>query len=356
MVLICPVVLILCGMAINWAQLQLVKTELQVATDVSCRAAGRTYNVTNSMGQARAKAQEIADKNLVGNAPIVIRKSDLERGISIRPSLGSRYDFIRENAGANSIRLTVAKNKRTPSGPVNLYFPMLGGISTADLQAQAIAAQVELDIALVIDRSGSMAYSIDEVANPYVYPANAPPGWDFGQPVPPGSRWGDTVEAVQIFLDELARYPQQKRISLTTYSTNATLETDLSFNHSPIVTALDKYTMSFNSGATNISAGLTVASNVLASSPASRPYANKVIVLMTDGIQNWGTNPISVAGTVSSRGVTIFTLTFSNEANQAAMKEVAKIARGSHFHATSKAMLKDCFRQIARKMPTVLVK
>lgn len=196
MVIIFPVILILCGVAINWTQLQLVKTEMQVATDASCRAACRTFMVSNSMTQARAKAQELANKNLVANAPLVIQNADLQRGVAVRTNLASRYGFTPQNSGANGMRLTVAKNSSTPSGPVNLYFPLLGGISQANLQSQAIAAQVELDIALIIDRSGSMAYSINEVADPYVYPANAPPGWDFGQPVPPGSRWGDTVAAV----------------------------------------------------------------------------------------------------------------------------------------------------------------
>jgi Flp pilus assembly protein TadG len=356
MVIIFPVLLILCGVAINWSQLQLVRTEMQVATDASCRAACRTYMVTNNMGDAQDVAQAVANQNLVANAPLVLRDDDFQRGIAIRPSLNSRYNFTPANAGVNGMRLTVVKDHASQSGPVNLYFPLIGGLSTAKLMTQSIAAQVELDIALVIDRSGSMAYSIDEVADPYVYPSNAPDDWDFGQPVPPESRWQDTVDAVEVFLDELALCPQEKYVSLVTYGTGAVLETDLSASHGPILTALNNYTQAFPTGATNIGSGLAAASENLTSSPYSRPYANKVIVVLTDGVNNWGPNPYSVASSISSNGVTVFTVTFSDEANQTLMQDLANLGCGKHFHATSSAAIRAHFKQIAREMPTVLIK
>ncbi len=355
-VILLPMVLIMCGVAINWAQLQLNRTELQVATDASCRAAGRMYGVSTNMNQALSKAQAVANKNMVNHRKLTLRMSDLQPGVAVRPSSSGRYQFSPQGHNANSIRLVAEKSTKSPSGPIDLYFPLLGGISTANLKADAISAQIELDIALVLDVSGSMAYTLDEYADHNYNPRLAPPGWQFGDHVPPGSRWADTLTAVQIFLDELSRYPQRKYVSLTTYATDAQIELPLSGSYAPIMAKLDAYTKSFPLGATAIGEGLAFGHNSLTDSYFARPFAGKVIIVMTDGNHNWGREPLAVADEISKQGILIYTVTFSDEANQVLLKQIADKGNGKHLHAANASQLKTAFREIARRIPTVLVK
>lgn len=66
-----PVLIVLGGFAINWAQLQLVQTEMQIATDTAARAANRVYMTTGRLDLAVDAAQGIANKNLVANKPLI---------------------------------------------------------------------------------------------------------------------------------------------------------------------------------------------------------------------------------------------------------------------------------------------
>ena len=349
-----PVLVILCGFAINWAHIQLARTELQVAVDASARAANRVYVATGDLNQAVAAAQRVADNNLVDRHRLVLSKDDFELGASVRNQFESRYEFTPGDRNANALRLTVNKESESPSGPVNLVFPVLNGSRQVNISASAISTQIELDIALVIDRSGSMAYAADEKAVYPPIPKAAPAGWYFGDPVPPKSRWLDTITAVRVFLTELNKSPQNERVSLITYADSARLDLDLTGDYARIVSALDNYSKQFNSGGTNIGGGLARANNNLATSKQARPWATKVIIVMTDGIHNTGSNPVTQATDIAKNGVMIFTVTFSAEANQSTMKRVAEIGGGTHYHAKSAKDLQVVFEEIAKKMPTLI--
>ncbi len=353
-VIFLPVLAILCGFAINWAHLQLAQTELQVAVDASARAANRVYVATGDMQAALAAAQGLADKNLVDNKKVNLQMSDFELGTSVRNKFESRYEFIPGDTNANALRLTVRKSDQSPAGPVTLFFPVLNGNRQVNIRASAISTQIELDVAVVIDRSGSMAYAADEKAQYPPIPKAAPPGWFFGDPAPPKSRWLDTVSAVQVFLKELQMSPQNERVSLVTYADSGKLDLDLTGDYPKILSALSVYSKTFNSGGTNIGRGLAVANNNLATSKHARPWATKVIIVLTDGIYNVGPKPIAEAEKIAKNGVMIFTVTFAAEANQADMKKVAQIGGGLHFHAKSAKDLQDVFQEIAKRMPTLI--
>lgn len=346
--------LILSAFAINLAHVQLVRTEMQVATDASARAAAKVYASTTDLNVAVATAQALANQNLVNSQPLQLRASDFRFGTSTRESLNQRYQYQSGGTDPNALHLRVEKKAGSPSGPVVLAFPSFGASQFSELASETIVTQVELDVALVVDRSGSMAYAAEEAA---VYPPNpqaAPVGWDFGYPVPSPSRWLDTVGAVNVFLNELEQSPQRERITLVTYADSAIVDHDLTDDYGQPMLSLAGYSASFDSGATNISAGLQLAANQLASSPNSRLWASKVIVVLTDGIHTAGNDPKHAAESIAQDGVMIFAVTFSAEANQANMQAVATAGGGNHYHATNAADLADVFREIARNMPTLI--
>jgi Ca-activated chloride channel family protein len=354
MVVTLVALLTLSGFAINLAYIQLVRTEMQVATDASARAASKTFADTGDFTLALNAAQSLANRNLVSAEPLKLSARDFRFGTSVRNSLPERYRFQSGGASPNAIHLTVEKSANAPSGPVKLPFKGFGVDSIQKVITEAIVTQVDVDIALVVDRSGSMAYAANEVAAHPPNPAAAPYGWEFGDHVPSPSRWLDTVNAVAAFLNELNRSPQNEHIALVTYNESAKVDQDLTTNYGKILGQLGTYSQKFDSGGTNISAGMAQASRVLELSSNARPWASKVIIVMTDGLQTEGSNPVSTARSIAEQGVMIFTITFAAEANQFDMRRVAAEGGGRHYHATNGAMLATVFRDIARNLPALI--
>jgi Mg-chelatase subunit ChlD len=352
--LMLPALIILGGFAINWAQMQLVQTEMQIATDTAARAANRVYVMTGRLDLALEAAQGIADKNLVANQPLKLSANDFSLGTSVRSQAEKRYEFTPNLENANALRLKIHKSDSSPSGPVKLLFPMYKGIDSVDLMREAISTQLELDIALVIDRSGSMAYAANEKAAFPPNPKSAGKGWAFGHSVPNNSRWLDTIKAVEVFLQELKNSPHNEQVSLATYADSSKTDTALTSDYGSIVAALTPYSKSFKSGGTNIGDGLKAGVNTLAKGKNVRPWATKVVILMTDGIFNEGPKPTTVAEAAAKQGIMIFTVTFSDEANKKEMLSVAEIGGGKHFHAKTADDLVLVFQEMGKMMPTLL--
>ena len=350
-----PVMLIITAFSINLAYMELTRTELQIATDAATRAAGRQLVLTGNEKEARDEGIAAASRNLVGGVPLTLKKEDFAFGVSQRGSLSSRYTFVPSTGQVNAVRVRGTRRASSGSGSVPLFFGSLTNIADFEPVQEGIATQIELDLAIVIDRSGSMAYSATESSSSGT-PSSAPDGWQFGDAAPPDCRWRDTIAAVQAFLKEMNITPQDENITVLTYSDSAGVETDFTTNYNDFYAALDAYSASFPGGATNIDAAITGGSYSLANSINSRPWAAKVIIVLTDGNNTSGSDPAAAATQAAAQGVTVYTVTFSNEADQTKMEEVASSGAGKHFHADSPADLVEAFREIARNLPTLLTK
>ncbi|MEO8494397.1 MAG: vWA domain-containing protein [Planctomycetota bacterium] len=351
-----PVLLLLAGIAINVAYMEMNRTELYVATDAAARAGGRDFAINGNEATAKAVARDASSRNTVAGVPLRLADSDFVFGESIRSGVGSRYTFTPGGANPNAVQITARRNASSLDGPIRLLMPRLLGVSNFNVEVMSESTQIEVDVCLVLDRSGSMAYAADEAA---VYPPNpaaTPVGWSFCDAAPDPSRWRDAVLAVNVFLGELSNSPASERVALCTYNTTSTIDQSLTSNYGLIMTGMDGYTQSFCSGYTDIGGGIKQATNAFAGGSA-RPWASKVIVVLTDGIQTapgGGTNPKTAAKNAAAQGIMIFTVTFSDEANQPAMQRVAQIGLGKHFHAATSADLVIVFREIAKSLPTLL--
>lgn len=125
-------------------------------------------------------------------------------------------------------------------------------------------------------------------------------------------------------------------------------------NYNLLLAGIDLYSNSFPIGGTNIGDGIGLAADRVITDSEARPWATKVLIVMTDGINNLGGDPVSQANKAADSGVMVFSITFSAEANQSKMKSVANAGGGEHFHAASANDLKTIFRDIARRMPTLI--
>ena len=93
---------------------------------------------------------------------------------------------------------------------------------------------------------------------------------------------------------------------------------------------------------------------ILGEKKYARSWATRVLIVLTDGIHNTGTDPIYAASQAASENILIYTVTFSTEADIAKMQTVAEIASGKHFHAKNGSELAEAFREIAQSLPTLV--
>ena len=161
---------------------------------------------------------------------------------------------------------------------------------------------------------------------------------------------------MQVFVDELNHSPQTERVALVTYNHDPVINVAATENYPAILVGLHNYSLAFNAGGTNIGGGINQGLMALADPVKTRPWASKVIILMTDGIHNVGLHPNHVANWSADQGVIVFTVTFSQEANRPLMQNVASITSGRHYHAEDAVQLRDAFSGIARQLPTLLTR
>ena len=347
-----PILVVLSAFAINFAYFELSRTQMYISSDAASRATGREYMITNDRDLAKAKGREAARRNPIAGKPLQLADGDFSFGSAIRSSTESRYIFQPGGARLNAVEVTARRTSDSLDGPLPMLIPNpFTGIVQSTQTSRS--NQIEADIALVIDRSGSMAYADNEPAVFPPIPAAAPAGWFFDGPAPSPSRWRDAVRAVDMFIAELEASPLQELVSLTTYNEKAVLDVPLTNEYNRIRHALDAYSDRFGFGSTNIGGGIDGGCRGLTAAEA-RPYAAKVIIVLTDGIDTMNSDPVRAARRANGEEIMIFSITFSQEADQAMMRRVAEEGQGKHYHASSGSSLAVIFRDIARQLPILL--
>ncbi|MEP3927854.1 vWA domain-containing protein [Rhodopirellula bahusiensis] len=347
LVILLPVMLAVAAYCINVVYMEMARTELQISTDLATRAAGRVLAVTGDKGEAIDAAERLLEANPYLNRTLSIGDADIIFGKSTRTEENRRYEFTPDKK-VNSVSL-----RGFGADDVPMLFPTMGVPIEFRPIKQAVATQVELDIAIVLDRSGSMAFAHDEVAK-NGSPAAAPPGWKMGHAVPKDARWLDTVAAVNGFLDIMDDSSHDERVSLSTYSDKSKADVKLTSDYTEIRAAMNTHSRKFKGGATNIGSGILAGGKTLGDKELARSWASRVLIVMSDGIHNTGTEPVPAAQQVANEQIMIFTVTFSDEANIQEMEKVAVSGGGQHFHAKDSQQLAEAFRKIAKSLPTLI--
>lgn len=163
-----PVLVMLCAFAINLAYMQLTRTELKIASDSAARAGGRAWSYHQSVSQAQIFARRAAVRNYVAGKKVRMRNNEIAFGSSVRQGGSGRYDFVEKSKGAvangtepaNSIRVLGNFSEGSRNGSVNLLVGGVGTHKTFEPRLTSICTQLDRDVALVLDRSGSMAYGM----------------------------------------------------------------------------------------------------------------------------------------------------------------------------------------------------
>jgi len=352
-----PLCIIMAAFAVDVAWMQLVRTELRTATDSAARAGAKELSLAQNENAARQRAKQAASRNQVAGAPLQLANNDIVIGSSTQASPTSKFIFVKDSAKPNAVRVFGRRTNTSLSGPVDMLFAGALGVDEFEPEHVATSTQLDRDICLVVDRSGSMMWKLTGGSS-------LPKGSsECGKPHPTLSRWGALATALEVFLQELDTTRQTENVALVSYSSNttecgntykiSTIDTDLSPNYSPVRTKMTEMSNKPVKGNTAISAGIDNGIKVLTGSKA-RPFAVKTMVLMTDGIHNTGAEPILSAQNAAKKDIVIHTVTFSADADVKRMKAVAAATGGLHFHADDEDQLVSVFKKIAATLPVML--
>ena len=314
--------------SVDIAYMHMVRAELRTATDSAARAGAEALARTQDPEAAIQAVLRMAEQNRVAGQGLELDRNEIVLG-SVQETDGGRFEFLPGVEPLSSVRVVGRRDAGSPQGAVSLLFSPLLGVDNFNPVQSATASSSVIDIALVLDRSGSMATA------------------DAGDGL---TRREGLINAVNAFVTEVERSSPNAAISITTYSTNATRDLELTPDLEVVRAAINQVNAD---GFTNIRQGLLLGSDTLEDS--QRQFAERVIVVMTDGRFNRGGNPLQSARVAAGRGHVIHTVTFSPGANQDVMQDIAEIGNGDHFHADDAADLTEAFRKIAQSLSVVLI-
>jgi Ca-activated chloride channel family protein len=374
--------MIVAAMIVDFAYMQLIRTELRTAADAAAKAGAEALTRTQDGNQARAAAVQYAALNKVGNRPYAISTNDVTLGRVTGQANGS-WTFTANATPPNSVRVNAKVGHGGTTAAIPTFFAPALGYAPFATSSQATAGQQTVEVCLCIDRSGSMMW--DMSGHEWSYPSPNPllhAAWRYpdslqrnycSPPQTTASRWAIVLSAVGIFLNEAGQFPHPPRTSLVTWSSALTLsyfpntsytlvDTDYglpaeagfnwSTNRNAVESALANRSSNAIAGGTTMSAGIDRAVSVLTGAN-SLPLSNKIIILLTDGQWNAGRNPVLAAQDAAAAGIRIHCVSMITS-SQPTLTNVANITGGQYYATSNSAQLQAAFQDLARNLPIVL--
>ena len=350
-----PVLLILLGFSVDLAYMQTTRLELQAAADSAARAGATKLSQNGTASEARTAAKNLAQMNTVAGVPLLLRDSEIEVGRSDLNAQG-RWVFTNGGAPANAVHVNANRTAGSLGGPVPLFFGSFIGTQSFQPVQLATASFLNVDICLVLDRSSSMKLNVTgETGGLTILDRR------FCTPPNAASRWKALDAAVRVFLQELADTDALEQVALASYSSDlsgyrpalcgassspSSLDAPLSTDLNVVGRGMDGLLTSVWNGNTYIEAGMRTGLAALQDRGRARTNALKVMILLTDGNENVG-RAMDAAVDCAAAEVVVHTITFSDDANQTTMRNVAQATGGQHYHAESAEELREIFRALA---------
>ncbi len=350
LVLVCVATVILMVAAVfsvNLAYMFLAREQIHVATDAAAKAAVTGLSQGNSTTTAINSAIACAGSNTVCGQPLTITADNVTLGgVTYASSSGGSWAFT----PGTTIK-TAAQVSATATVP--LFFGRQLNTASFSPTRSSTAAFVRNKWCFVFDRSGSMCYDMSGVNSSYPTSTKKDPTGYYYPPSPNGSRWSYLCAAANVFLTAVSASPVQNQVGMVTFSDSATADCTFSTNYTPITTALTNYGNNPMIGSTNLYSGLQAAINLFASTDDGTPW-NKVIIVLSDGQWNEGSDPITLVTSLNNKGIMVHTVGLLSQGNNSTMQNLASQTGGQFYYATSGDALKQAFQKLALTIPVIL--
>ncbi len=362
LVLVCLIMLLgMAAFSMDIGRITLLRTEAQNAVDSGTLAAQiRLKMDPRAVAEAEKVAKHYVRLNEVGSTLVSEGSIDVEIG----KWNSDTKTFTATNVSPDSVRVFAQQ------GNEPYIFGKVFGLKTFGAPAEAISTGTGgvLDIMMVLDLSGSMLYE---------------------------GRIAALRSAAPVFVNVIDEVGGADKIGMMGLSTNpyyhnemngemynsglhpsawyhvGVLESRLTTDYSHLINNVlseDNLKAGKYNGWTGTGASLGDAVHYLMNGAEARPYAKKVIVLMTDGRANRppGDGPgyaRQMAAYAATNDVQVYTISLGNSADEDLNQDIADATDGVHFIANGKgsealtASLTEAFQKIAGEIKsTHLVK
>lgn len=302
----------------------------------------------------------IAMAALVADAGIVLLgRSDVSMAVDFAAIAGAQELPDQGAARAEALQFTRLNLNRAlyPAAPPRISFPTPNtirveadmdlpstflralGVNSLDVGATAEATRFDPDVALVIDRSGSMC----EDSHPSS--SGCP---DDGTPWEPFTTIQRTAND---FVDEI---PGDPTWAVVSYATSARVDLAPTTNRALVHGAIDSLVPD---GYTDIAGAMRLAIDQILLTLGRAP---KLIILLTDGRPNYvdgvrvsdaaaGDAVMDAAEYAFSRGILLYAINYGNNADNNLMEGAAEATEGEFYHAPDGTSLEGVYDDIANR-------
>ncbi len=171
------------AITVDYAYMQLVRTELRAATDAAAKAGAEALSRTQDTCSAKDEAVRYAACNTVGGRALRLSSDDIIVG-RVKMNGAGKWQFRENEEPYNAVKVNSTTGDAVTGVP--LYFSRLFSEATFRPSYQATAGQQEVEVCLCIDRSGSMNFDMsgsDWTFHPAIH---------VFRPSQPGARIGKT--------------------------------------------------------------------------------------------------------------------------------------------------------------------
>ena len=149
-------------------------------------------------------------------------------------------------------------------------------------------------------------------------------------------------QAALEFADEfLLKQPVEHQIGLVSFSDTGRMLVALETNSRNLKEGISQL---YPDGETAMGDGISIAAELL--SQETRPDTKKVIILLSDGMSNTGTNPLIAAGIANDNNVSIFSVAYGSFADTQTLKAIASLTDGKYYNALTGQDLAKTFNEI----------
>ncbi len=349
------VMMAMAAFSIDVAYIELVQTQLKAATDAAAKAGTSALVQGQTSSQAMTAAINMANNNIVAGHGLKLTASDIAVGQSQLQGDGS-WLFVAGAQPYQAMQITANLSGANTNGAVGLFFAPALGTSSLTLSNTSVASAFACDVCLCLDRSGSMKWDLSGVDWQYPPPYQNNPDRGSNRAPANGSRWKTLDGSVQTFTNILSTANAPPKVAVVTWASDDTTDLGFSTSMTSVYNAVHYYTTRNFSGGTGMSDGMSRANGVLMGSSA-RTYAKKIMILMSDGDWNEGSNPETYAATLASNNITVHTISFlASGSGTTVLRNIANTTGGKFYSATDAASLTAAWQDLAYSLPIVLTK